>query len=361
MQQWVPKFELKWRDDKNKFYISWWEGRRSKRVSTGTDDEAAARRFLAEFIKGWVTPPPEMKESLTLSEIADIFEAHKRQVYAERFANETHLADNFRNRAEKNINDSIKTALKPVRTHLGALYLKDVTNQDIRLYVQKLKHEGKAMSTIRKSLTILTAACNHAKKEGFVDDVPHIEKPSATPPKDAWAKPHQIKTLMAHLKGTPHLELFAMLALHTLSRKRAICELMWDQVEFDLGIIDFNPPGRMHTNKRRVPVPMNSIIMRAMREAYDISTTPYVIEFRGKPCFEIGVAFRRHAKAVGLDWITPHTLRHTGATLMAQQGVPMWEIAGIMGDRLETVEKHYLKHHPEYLRNATGALEKIYA
>ena len=46
---------------------------------------------------------------------------------------------------------------------------------------------------------------------------------------------------------------------------------------------------------------------------------------------------------------------------MAQRGVPMWEIAGMMGDRIDTVEKHYLKHHPEYLRNASAALESLYS
>lgn len=64
---------------------------------------------------------------------------------------------------------------------------------------------------------------------------------------------------------------------------------------------------------------------------------------------------------MNLGWITPHVLRHTGATLMVQNGVSMWEIAGIMGDKLETVEKHYLKHHPDYLKDATSALDRIYA
>ena len=46
---------------------------------------------------------------------------------------------------------------------------------------------------------------------------------------------------------------------------------------------------------------------------------------------------------------------------MAQNKVSMVEIAGIMGDKIETVEKHYLKYHPDYLKDATSALDKIYA
>jgi len=46
---------------------------------------------------------------------------------------------------------------------------------------------------------------------------------------------------------------------------------------------------------------------------------------------------------------------------MAQKGVPIWEIASIMGNRVDTVEKHYLKHYPDYLNDATITLDKIYA
>jgi integrase len=208
---------------------------------------------------------------------------------------------------------------------------------------------------------MIVAAMNHARKEGLLDIVPHVEKPEEGPPRDKWARPHEVKQLTMVLSKYPHLELFALLALHTLSRKRAVCELKWEQVDFDLGQIDFNPPNRQRTRKRRVPVPINKTLMEALKNAREVATTEHVIEFRGNPCYEIGRAFRKYARQANLGWLTPHVLRHTGATLMAQNGVSMVEVAGIMGDRIDTVEKHYLKYHPDYLKNATAALDKIYA
>jgi integrase len=50
--------------------------------------------------------------------------------------------------------------------------------------------------------------------------------------------------------------------------------------------------------------------------------------------------------------MTPHTLRHTWATLAARAGVDLYAIAGVLGDTLSTVEKNYLHHAPDHLRGA---------
>ena len=60
----------------------------------------------------------------------------------------------------------------------------------------------------------------------------------------------------------------------------------------------------------------------------------------------------------GIEDATPYTLRHTAATWMAQRGVPMWEIAGLMGHTsTRMVERVYAKHHPDHMQKATRALD----
>ncbi len=54
---------------------------------------------------------------------------------------------------------------------------------------------------------------------------------------------------------------------------------------------------------------------------------------------------------------TPYTLRHTAAVWMAEAGVPMAEIAQLMGhDDNATTEKHYARFSPTFLRRAANAL-----
>ena len=50
--------------------------------------------------------------------------------------------------------------------------------------------------------------------------------------------------------------------------------------------------------------------------------------------------------------VTPHTLRHTAATWLMQNGVPIWEAAGFLGMSPEMLARVYGHHHPDHLRNA---------
>jgi len=65
-----------------------------------------------------------------------------------------------------------------------------------------------------------------------------------------------------------------------------------------------------------------------------------------------------HLKAVlaGLPGVTPHVLRHTAATWMAQAGVSLVQIAGYLGNSAATVERVYAHHHPSHMAEASAAL-----
>lgn len=340
----IPEFKLRKIGNKENFYLCWSEDRRSKRISTGTNDPSRAQQFLADFINGWNSPPP--KESITCEQIIERYLNYKDESYE----------DDFRSRQAY---QSLVHSLKPIRDYFGSLTVESLTRKLSREYIEFHKKEDKANATIRRHLALFTAALNFAHREGWIDKVPSLEKPKAPEARDKWMTPNQVKAFLKECH-TPHIRLFTLLALHTLSRKTAILDLRWSQVDFDNRLIDFNPPWRTQTKKRRVPVRINDNLYAALLEASEFAQTEFVIEFNGKRVIDNKKAFARAAKNANLVWITPHVLRHTGATLLAQKGVSLWEIAGIMGDRLATVEKHYAKHHPDYLKKAIDALDDLY-
>lgn len=57
-------------------------------------------------------------------------------------------------------------------------------------------------------------------------------------------------------------------------------------------------------------------------------------------------------KAAGLPGVTPHTLRHTRATWLLQNGIPIWEAAGHLGMSPETITRTYGHHHPDWQKAA---------
>ena len=54
--------------------------------------------------------------------------------------------------------------------------------------------------------------------------------------------------------------------------------------------------------------------------------------------------------------VIPHTLRHTAATWLMQSGVSMWRAAGFLGMSVETLDRVYGHHHPDYLSDAADAI-----
>lgn len=60
----------------------------------------------------------------------------------------------------------------------------------------------------------------------------------------------------------------------------------------------------------------------------------------------------------GLKGVTPHTLRHTSASWMIQQGISALEVSRVLGHKNSRItEEVYAKHAPDYLGNAVSALE----
>ena len=66
--------------------------------------------------------------------------------------------------------------------------------------------------------------------------------------------------------------------------------------------------------------------------------------------------FRRACERAGIEDCSPHVLRHSAATHMVMAGVPIAEVARMLGDTIATVEKVYGHHSEDYLRRAADAL-----
>lgn len=326
------------------WYICWTEsGGKPKSRSTGTKCKESAEQALADFVS--VMNAPANGE--TVNHYLDEYLRFKKMQIAEREQKQSDYK-------------ALEYALKPIRPVFGALRVEQVTPERCRAYASKLRKEGKSNATSGKSLAILRAALKHCEKEGLLDKAPFIPLPRPPAPRDTYLTKEQIKKLLDAC-ASHHIKLFCLLAIHTTSRKGAILELQWSQVDMDNRLVHFNPPGRAQTSKRRVAAPINKTLYSALEHARLLAQTDYVVEFEGHaPLKDIKRAFKSAVKRAELPSnVSPHTLRHTGATLLAQAGVDMYTIAGLLGDRVETVSRNYLKWSPDHLSNATNVLEGL--
>jgi integrase len=322
--------------------------------STGTEDKEEAGRYLEEFKAQQQTPDLNV---LIINKIIDLYLEYKKAKYDERNASDS---SNYRD---------MKSHLGRPREFFGNLHAEHVTRRLGREYeiwrrkvheqkykkVKGDKYKPLSNATIRRELGLLIAALNYAYDEKWIKERVSIELPPAPTPKERIATDKEKRQFMEKC-DTFHIKLFFVLALTTAQRKSAICELKWEQVDFKKRLIDFNPPGRFKTRKRRAVLKINDLLMSYLQEARKIAETENVIEFNAKPVKKIDMAFRRTMQRAKLEGISPHILRHTALSDMAAKGVPMEKLAAISGDSIETVHKHYLKFAPDYLDDAVDVL-----
>jgi integrase len=217
--------------------------------------------------------------------------------------------------------------------------------------------DGIRPKTIHTELGMLRSALIWAEREGWLTKAPYIHRPDPGAPRDRWLSREEADRLKAGCR-MPHVRLFVEVALATGARPGAVLDLTWKQVSFDLNRVDFNPPGRSRTRKGRANVPMTPTLRDALQQANSARQSEHVVEWASGPVKSIKKGFAEACRRAGLVGVTPHTLRHTAATWMAEAGVPMRQISLCLGHTSTAVtERVYAKHTPDYLKDAMAALD----
>lgn len=333
-------------------YIQWYELGTKRQRSTGTADYREAEKQLAAFIteRGRVDTPSGPRGPGEFP-IVDAL-----MLYGEEHAPTT--ADPAR----------IAYAIDALLPFWGDSMVSSITQETCRAYTRE---RSRSDGTVRKELGALRAALNFAHRYGRLTSVPHVFLPAKPEGKQRWLSRgsggEAVRLLHAAIRTRAdtrlYLPLFIVIALYTGARKEAILSLRWPQVDLARGRIDFNPPGRKRTSKGRPALPIPDRLMTFLRIARRRGTDlGYVVHRDGERIKDIGDAksgsFGRACIKAGLTGVTPHTLRHTCGTWMAQDGVDLWQIAGWLGQSHARTTELYAHHSPEFLAGARRAADR---
>lgn len=260
---------------------------------------------------------------------------------------------------------------KPLRNFFGSMKPRDVTMTHTLAYYNKrraglIAHVPTKVgdATIRREIGMLRAAINYGIKCGNLppDSLRHMFTPPPPPPKSLFLTKEQLDMVLGEAREMGgHICTFVMIAAYTASRRGAIQNLEWSRVNMANRSINFDD-GSRKTKKRRVTVPMCDALFSfmVMHRALNPDDTDVI---RGRP--DMGRRFKtlcerlcvRHPEHKDV-WraMTAHTLRHTWASLAAQSGVSMFDIAGVLGDSVQTVISVYAHQSPSHLRSAVSFL-----
>lgn len=343
----VPWFDRRSESGRGYFYAFWYdaEARQTRRLSLRTNDPVKAEARFANFLAEGAELRRPRAEGLTVAQALDDYVKEHVDVKCadpKRQRDATvHLKEFFGGRPLAGID-------VPASQGYAAARSAGLIGGGAR---RKTKEGSPA--TIRRELVTLMAAANHARWMGrFVGEIQVDLPPERRLGPDDEAPYYEIEELERIFAAAADVggedEIFVRLLYYTGARRRSLENLDRAQVKWAARRLILQKPGKVATKKRQPIVP----ILKVME--------PWVeklLETGGRSRLFVNADFYRHYVAIcecaGIDEArrNPHTMRHTRATHLLQDGKSIYDVAKLLGDTVATVERVYGHHSADQLAN----------
>ena len=295
--------------------------------------------------------------------------------------------------------DCVKPSVRPktfasysqlVRLHiapeLGRLYLSKLTPQEIQKFMNERLRKGLSPRTVQYLRAVLRKALNQALKWGLVTrnvatlvDSPRVERAEIKP-----LFPQEAQRFLQAIQGD-RLEALFSTALAMGLRQGEALGLRWHDIDWDSRLIRVRYSlqringklelSELKTKSSRRDLPLIETVFAALRahrnrqlqekmlagphwqETGFVFTTTI-----GTPLDARNVVRKYHAllKKAELSHNRFHDLRHSCASLLLAQGVPLKTVSDILGHSQISITADFYAHiAPEMRREALGVMDSI--
>jgi integrase len=254
-------------------------------------------------------------------------------------------------------------ALRKFCELVGNRKLKDITPYHVEQFkVRRIEKVSAAKTNI--DFGVLKAAFNRAVVFQMMGNNPFRScKRVRVPEQEPRFLSHAEFEALMDVVDDAQMKRIIVLALCTAMRLGEIMSLRWQDVEFGSGVISLkNRNDFTLKTKRRRLIPLNGTAMRLL------SSLPRHSEyvFPGKTGLPdstgwVSKRFKKFARIAGLPKeIHFHSLRHTGATWLVQNGVPLPYVKEILGHQNIATTQIYSHASTDHLRQSVQTLDAAF-
>jgi integrase len=292
---------------------------------------------------------------------------------------------------ERSTAGSDRSRYDAVVKEFGDRRLEAVTVMAVQSWVKRMIRDGKAASTVRKFHAVLSSMLGAAVRERLIPDNPcrFVELPTLPAGRDVYLTRDEVDQVVA-VVGEPHATIVLTLAytglrwgelaglhvgrLDMLRRRLEVVDVL-EEVDSVRSLKEY-PKGRGNKpNMHRRVVPLPSHLVEALA-AHMARFPPAACPFPHGRSSCSGLVFARPRTGLltrhwGPDNLrpalaaakvpkaaTPHDLRHTYASWLVQDGVPLREVQRLLGHTSITTTERYSHWAPGVDDRALQALER---
>lgn len=237
----------------------------------------------------------------------------------------------------------------------------DLQRPDLRKWIAQLSREGLAPSSVARAVSAARGFFRFLMLDGHIKH--HPAEDLDTPQKFSYLPTFLTEEEIDRLFAAPDV------STDEGVRDRAMLELMYaaglrvselvnlKQAEVDLhaGVVNCHGKG---SKERRVPVGKSAIHWlqkyATVKASYGESRYPNLFLHRGKPLRRqvAWTIIKTYANGLGLNNVSPHTLRHSFATHLLQHGADSRSVQALLGHSDISTTQIYTHITDRHLRKA---------
>jgi integrase len=274
------------------------------------------------------------------------------------------------------------------RTHIigsdiGKLGLKKISPPAVERFVLALRKSGKSESTVRQVYTIGRAILDAAVRDGLIARNPFavVKRPKVTAKESTYLSPTELSALLESAKGSRYRPVFELLANTGMRRGEAMA-LRWSDVDLTNhlarvrgtltrvdGELVVTPPKSARSH-RTIPLSAGALAVLKLikvRQAHErlhagsawVDTGYVFTTEAGGPCDPRNAlrALKVAATKAKLEGVGLHTLRHSAASVMLSNGVPLKVVSELLGHSGISITADVYGHvSPDVSRSAVDVL-----
>ena len=301
-----------------------------ERTSTRTADRTAAEQKLAAHIIK--LPQRQLINNATLVQILlRYWELHGQHVAA---------------------SNAVRRTMGLICEHEPTTLLYDWPIQRQKEFVEKISAKPGSQ---RRYMGVIRAAVQWHFDGGELPIMPAIYRVRAED--GDGVRPFELDELRKLMDAAihEHERRFLLLCISAAPRPGAVLQLTWDRIDVKSRVVDYNVPGAKRTKKRRALAPLAPTALAYLEERRSVGP---VVQWGGKQMAGHKMTFQRIAARAKVKG-TAYGIRKAVAIWLRMEGVPEWDIKGLMGHAVGGVTERYAHYRPEYMRAAASSVERL--